>query len=69
MQQNDYRSRFEAFCIILLSYLEERQLRKLRTRQNEECQTLYSIFADEFKVWDHASNEALENFEKGLEEK
>jgi hypothetical protein len=39
----------------------------LRLRQVAEHPALYDDFAPEFKAWDAASDEALLNFENGLE--
>jgi CopG family transcriptional regulator/antitoxin EndoAI len=63
----EHRSRSELIREALRSYLETRQIRKLRLRQVAEHPALYDDFAAEFKAWDAASDEALLNFENGLD--
>jgi len=63
----EHRSRSELVREALRSYLEARQVRKSRLKQISEGRALYGDFAAEFNAWDIASDEALENFEKGLD--
>jgi metal-responsive CopG/Arc/MetJ family transcriptional regulator len=65
---DEHRSRSELVREALRSYLEARQFRKLRLKQVAEGRALYNDFAAEFNAWDIASDEALENFENGLDE-
>ena len=65
--KEEHRSRSELIREALRSYLETRQVRKLRLKQISEGRALYGDFATEFNAWDIASDEALENFEKGLD--
>ena len=62
----EHRSRSELIREALRAYLETRQVRKLQLRHVAEQSALYGDFAAEFKAWETASDEALENFEKGL---
>jgi len=62
----EHRSRSELIREALRAYLETRQVRKLQLRRVAEQSALYGDFAAEFKAWEIASDEALENFEKGL---
>lgn len=63
----EHRSRSELIREALRSYLETRQVRKLRLKQVAENRALYDDFTAEFNAWDMASDEALENFEKRLD--
>ena len=63
----EHRSRSELVREALRLYIEARQVRKSRLKQISEGHALYSDFAAEFNAWDIASDEALENFEKGLD--
>ena len=63
----EHRSRSELIREALRAYLEARQVRKLRLRQVAERPALCGDFAAEFEAWDAASDEALLNFEKGLD--
>ena len=65
--QEEHRSRSELIREALRSYLETRQVRKLRLKQVAEGRPIYGDFAAEFDAWDMASDEALTNFEKGLD--
>ena len=65
--KEEHRSRSELIREALRSYLETRQVRKLRLKQISEGRALYGDFSAEFNAWDIASDEALENFEKGLD--
>jgi Arc/MetJ-type ribon-helix-helix transcriptional regulator len=60
-------SRSELIREALRAYLEMCQVRKLRLRQVAERPALYGDYAAEFEAWDAASDEALLNFEKGLD--
>ena len=62
----EHRSRSELIREALRAYLELRQVRKLQLKRVAEQAALYGDFTAEFKAWDAASDEALENFEKGL---
>lgn len=63
----EHRSRSELIREALRAYLETRQIRKLRLKQAAEGRAPYGDFAAEFNAWDLASDEALTNFEKGLD--
>ena len=63
----EHRSRSELIREALRIYLETRQVRKLRLRQVSESVAVYDGFSAEMNAWDAASDEALSNFEKGLE--
>lgn len=63
----EHRSRSELIREALRAYLETRQVRKLRLKQVAEGHIPYGDFAAEFNAWDLASDEALTNFEKGLD--
>jgi CopG family transcriptional regulator / antitoxin EndoAI len=63
----EHRSRSELIREALRIYLETRQVRKLRLRQVSESVAVYDAFSAEMNAWDAASDEALSNFEKGLE--
>lgn len=63
----EHRSRSELIREALRIYLETRQVRKLRLRQVSESAAVYGDFSAEMNAWDAASDEALSNFEKGLE--
>lgn len=65
--QEEHRSRSELIREALRAYLETRQVRKLRLKQVAEGRASYGDFSAEFNAWDMASDEALENFEKGLD--
>ena len=60
-------SRSELVREALRSYLETCQIRKLRLKQVAERPAQYGDYAAEFEAWDAASDEALLNFEKGLD--
>ena len=64
---DEHRSRSELIREALRAYLETRQIRKMRLKQVMEGRAPYGDFAAEFNAWDIASDEALENFEKGLD--
>jgi metal-responsive CopG/Arc/MetJ family transcriptional regulator len=63
----EHRSRSELIREALRAYLEAHQVHKLRLRQVAEQSALYGDFSVDFNAWDAASDEALSNFEKGLE--
>ncbi|MCX6039243.1 MAG: ribbon-helix-helix domain-containing protein [Chloroflexi bacterium] len=63
----EHRSRSELIREALRAYMETRQVRQLRLKQVTEGRALYGDFASEFNAWDIASDEALTNFEKGLD--
>ena len=63
----EHRSRSELIREALRAYLEVRQVRKLQIKRVSEQSALYGDFTAEFKAWEIASDEALLNFEKGLE--
>ena len=63
----EHCSRSELVREALRSYLEVRQVRKSRLKQISEGRALSGDLAAEFNTWDIASDEALENFEKGLD--
>jgi CopG family transcriptional regulator / antitoxin EndoAI len=63
----EHRSRSELIREALRIYLETRQVRKLRLRKVSESVAVYDAFSAEMNAWDVASDEALSNFEKGLE--
>ncbi|MFA5873610.1 MAG: ribbon-helix-helix protein, CopG family [Anaerolineales bacterium] len=63
----EHRSRSELIREALRAYMETRQVRQLRLKQVAEGRALYGDFASEFNAWDIASDEALTNFEKGLD--
>jgi CopG family transcriptional regulator / antitoxin EndoAI len=63
----EHRSRSELIREALRIYLETRQVRKLRLRKVSESVAVYDAFSAEMNAWDAASDEALSNFEKGLE--
>lgn len=63
----EHRSRSELIREALRAYLEARQARKLQIKRVSEQSALYGDFTAEFKAWEIASDEALLNFEKGLE--
>lgn len=65
--REEHRSRSELVREALRSYMEARQVRKSRLKQISEGRALYGDFAAEFNAWDIASDEVLENFEKGLD--
>ena len=62
----EHRSRSELIREALRAFLETRQIRKSRLKQVMEGHAPYGDFEAEFNAWDIASDEALENFEKGL---
>jgi CopG family transcriptional regulator / antitoxin EndoAI len=63
----EHRSRSELIREALRAYLETRQVKKMRLRQAAEPSAVYDDFSAEFGAWDMVSDEALSNFEKGLE--
>ncbi|GER80853.1 MAG: ribbon-helix-helix protein, CopG family [Anaerolineae bacterium CFX3] len=63
----EHRSRSELIREALRAYLESRLIRKMRLKQMAEGRAPYEDFNVEFKVWDMASDEALDNFEKELD--
>lgn len=62
------RSRSELIREALRSYLEARQVRKLRLKHVAEGRAPYGDFAAEFGAWETVSDEALANFEKELDQ-
>lgn len=63
----EHRTRSELIREALRSYLETRLIRKMRLKQIADGRAPYGDFAAEFTAWDMASDEALVNFEEGLE--
>jgi metal-responsive CopG/Arc/MetJ family transcriptional regulator len=65
---DEHRSRSELIREALRSYLEARQVRKLRLKQIADAHVPYGDLSAEFNAWDLASDEALKNFENGLDQ-
>lgn len=63
----EHRTRSELVREALRAYLEARQVRKVRLKQVADGSATYGDFMAEFHAWDKASDEALDNFEKGLD--
>jgi Arc/MetJ-type ribon-helix-helix transcriptional regulator len=63
----EHRTRSELVREALRAYLETRLVRKMRLKQFAEGRAPFSDFAAEFTAWDVASDEALINFENGLD--
>lgn len=63
----EHRSRSEFIREALRAYMEMRQIRKLRLKQVAERPATYGDLSFELAAWDLASDEALANFEKGLD--
>ncbi|MBI3161109.1 MAG: ribbon-helix-helix protein, CopG family [Chloroflexi bacterium] len=63
----EHRSRSEFIREALRAYMEIRQVRKLRLKQTADHPAVYGDLSLELAAWDIASDEALENFEKKLD--
>jgi CopG family transcriptional regulator/antitoxin EndoAI len=63
----EHRTRSELVREALRAYLETRLVRKMRLKQIADGRVPYGDFAADFTAWDAASDEALINFEKGLD--